>query len=78
MKIIQNDHMEGEKGKSRKTNENQKLEKHTRVQFIELKSSPHTLIIGSPISPFPKRRRECQPCIARAAASLSALPDPKA
>lgn len=66
--------MEGEKGK---TNENQKLE-NTQVQFIELKSYPHTLIIGSPISPFPKRRRECQPCIARAAASLSALPDPKA
>lgn len=52
--------------------------KNTQVQFIELKSYPHTLIIGSPISPFPKRRRECQPCIARAAASLSALPDPKA
>ena len=39
---------------------------------------PQTFIIGSPTSPFPRRRWECQPCIARAAASLLALPDPEA
>lgn len=35
----------------------------------------HTFIIGSPTSPAP-RRWACQPCIARAAASLLALPGP--
>lgn len=35
-----------------------------------------TLIIGSLISPFPWILWECQPCMARAAASLMVLPDP--
>lgn len=37
-----------------------------------------TFIIGSLTSPYPKSRWTCQPCIARAAASLRALPDPGA
>jgi len=37
-----------------------------------------TLIAGSLTSPLPLRRCECQPCIARDAASLLALPDPDA
>jgi hypothetical protein len=37
-----------------------------------------TLTIGLLTSPLPRKRSECQPCIARAAASLRVLPDPDA
>jgi hypothetical protein len=37
-----------------------------------------TLMIGLLTSPLPRKRSECQPCIARAAASLRVLPDPEA
>lgn len=35
-------------------------------------------MIGLLTSPLPRKRSECQPCIARAAASLRVLPDPEA
>ena len=56
-------------------NGQQEKEKHESVTTPELYQ---TLIIGSLTSPLPRRRCECQPCIARAAASLRALPDAEA
>ena len=45
------------------------------LKWDEPSIEEYTLLIGSPTSPLP-RRRECQPCIARAAASRLALPGP--
>lgn len=59
----------------RKNTENEKELRRTKIITSKFYQ---TLIIGSLTSPLPRRRCECQPCIARAAASLRALPDAEA
>lgn len=54
------------------------LKQFNKIISIKSRRYLHTLIIGWETWPLLRTRWECQPCIARAAASLRALPDPKA